>query len=70
MPLWNTEGLLIGGSSWYFKLADLYIEAKEYNKALEFVKKINKLEPSYLNNTEYYLETISKLIAKQKKPNL
>ena len=68
--LWNTEGLFVQGVSWYFKLADLYIEAKEYDKALDFVKKINKLEPSYLNNTEYYLETISKLIAKQKKPNL
>lgn len=68
--LWNTEGLIVRGVSWCFKLADLYIEAKEYDKALDFVKKINKLEPSCLNNTEYYLETISKLIAKQKKPNL
>lgn len=56
--LWNNGGLKFEGSSWGFKLADLYIKAKRFDDALDFVKMIKKKKPTYSEKADLYIKRI------------
>lgn len=58
--IWANGGLLFNGSRWWFELADLYIEAKRFDDAEAFVKKIKKINSTYSDKADYYLNKIKK----------
>ena len=59
--IWNTTGLLFEGSKWLFRLPDLYIKAKEYEKAKFILEKIKeKNDPYYINKVNKYMMKIEK----------
>lgn len=63
--IWNTTGLLFESSTWLFRLPDLYIKAKEYEKAKSIVEKIKeKNDPYYINKVNKYMMKIEKKINK------
>ncbi|MCD7872557.1 MAG: SAP domain-containing protein [Clostridiales bacterium] len=59
--LWKNGGLKFNGVSWCFKLADLYIKAKRYDDALDFVSMIKETKPDYAYKANTYIERINKL---------
>lgn len=58
--LWDNGGLLFKGSRWLFELPDLYIQAKRFDDAELFVKKIKIAKPDYSEKADYYLKKIEK----------
>ncbi len=56
--LWNNGGLLFEGVKWTFRLADLYIKAKQYDDALQFCEMIKHFNPDYQYKAEEYIEKI------------
>ena len=63
--IWNTTGLLFEGSKWLFRLPDLYIKAKEYEKAKSIVEKIKeKNNPCYITKVNKYIMKIEKKLNK------
>lgn len=65
--LWNNGGLKFNGSKWSFKLADLYIKAKRFDDALDFVKMIKKKNPIYSEKANSYIARITALKEKSSK---
>lgn len=68
--LWANGGLKFEGSSWHFKLPDLYIKAKRYDDAHEFVKKLKKTKPTYASKADSYIikiEGLKEKLATKKK---
>lgn len=59
--IWNTTGLLFESATWLFRLPDLYIKAKEYEKAKFIVEKIKE------KNDSYYINKVNKYIMKIEK---
>lgn len=57
--LWENGGLLFNGSRWTFRLADLYIKIKEYDKALRALKRIKG--KTYQDKKQSYIQKIEKL---------
>lgn len=57
--IWASGGLLFNGSKWTFRLPDLYIKIKEYDKALKIVRKIKN--PNYKDKKQSYIDKINKL---------
>ena len=57
--LWNNGGLLFNGSRWAFRLTDLYIKIKEYDKALRALKRIKG--KAYQDKKQSYIQRIEKL---------
>lgn len=63
--IWNTTGLLFESSTWLFRLPDLYIKAKEYEKAKFIVEKIiEKNDPCYITKANKYIMKIEKKLNK------
>lgn len=63
--IWNTTGLLFESSTWLFRLPDLYIKTKEYEKAKSIVEKIKeKNNPCYITKANKYIMKIEKKINK------
>lgn len=63
--IWNTTGLLFESATWLFRLPDLYIKAKEYEKAKFIVEKIKEKNDSYyINKVNKYMMKIEKKINK------
>ena len=56
--IWANGGLKFNGSTWTFKLPDLYIKAKRYEDALAIVMKIKKTTPQYLDKANKYITKI------------
>ena len=56
--IWSSGGLNFFGSNWTFKLAELYIEAKRFDDALNFVKMIKVYRPTYSGRADSYIEKI------------
>lgn len=67
--LWKKGGLKFEGAGWHFELPDLYIKAKRYDDALEFVIKLKRTKPTYAYKSDAYIEKIEKLKAKQADKN-
>ncbi len=65
--LWNNSGLKFEGSRWHFKLADLYIKAKRFDDALDFVKMIKKNKPTYSEKADLYITKITAMKEKSLK---
>lgn len=62
--LWGNGGLLFNGSTWAFRLADLYISLQQYDDAIRAVNMIpNDL---YSEKVDYYIDKINKLKEKRK----
>lgn len=61
--LWANGGLLFRGSHWTFRLADLYIQYKNYPAALRAVQKIRS--PDYAEKKQGYIEKIERQIQKE-----
>lgn len=59
--IWANGGLLFNGNHWAFRLADLYIEAKMYDKAIDFCNKIKDDYPTYNYRANTLIERIEKL---------
>lgn len=57
--LWNNGGLLFNGSRLAFRLTDLYIKIKEYDKALRALKRIKG--KAYQDKKQSYIQRIKKL---------
>lgn len=65
--LWSNEGLLFEGVGWHYELAELYIKAKRYDDARNFVTMIlNSKDSYYRNRGENLLERIERLKKKGK----
>ena len=62
--LWENGGLLFNGSTWAFRLADLYINLQQYDDAIRAVNMISK--DLYSEKADYYINKINKLKAKRK----
>lgn len=62
--LWENGGLLFNGSTWAFRLADLYINLQQYDDAIRAVNMISK--DLYSEKADYYINIINKLKAKAK----
>ena len=62
--IWENGGLLFNGSYWTFRLPDLYIKEKDYDKALCILEKINN--PHYEDKKISYIKKIEKLKKKNK----
>lgn len=62
--LWINEGLKFEGAKWLFELPDLYIKAKRYDDALEFVLKLKKQKPTYSYKSDVYIKKIEELKVK------
>lgn len=63
--IWNTTGLLFESATWLFRLLDLYIKAKEYEKAKFILEKIKeKNDPYYINKVNKYIMKIEKKLNK------
>lgn len=58
--VWANGGLIFEGAGWHFELPDLYIKAKRYDDALDFVNKLKKDKPTYAYKAESYIEKIKK----------
>lgn len=56
--IWASGGLKFNGSHWTFRLPDLYIKTKRYDKALSILNKIKN--PAYSDKVKKYRERISK----------
>lgn len=54
--IWDKGGLLFNGSKWTFRLPDLYIKTKQYEKALSILKKIK--DPQYADKKSKYIAKI------------
>lgn len=63
--LWSNGGLKFEGAGWHFELPDLYIKAKRYDDALDFVLKIKKQKPTYAYKSDTYIKRIEELKVKQ-----
>lgn len=53
--LWEHGGLKFEGLRWHFRLADLYIKKKEYDKAMEYCKMIKKEKSAYADRADGYI---------------
>lgn len=62
--LWENGGLLFNGSTWAFRLADLYINLQQYDDAIRAVNMISR--DLYSEKVDYYINKINKLKAKAK----
>lgn len=62
--LWSNGGLKFDGAKWLFELPDLYIKAKRYDDALEFVLKLKKQKPTYAYKSDVYIKKIEELKVK------
>lgn len=62
-------GLTFEGVKWHFTLADLYIKAKRYNDALNFVKQLKRKKKNYSENADKYIARIEGIIEKQNSKN-
>ena len=67
--LWEHGGLTFEGVKWHFTLADLYIKAKRYDDALNFVKQLKRKKKNYSENADKYIARIEGLIEKQNSKN-
>lgn len=67
--LWSNGGLFFEGSKWHFELPDLYIKAKRYDDALNFVEKLKRSKPIYADKADAYATKIIALNKKQLKKN-
>lgn len=63
--IWANGGLKFNGSTWTFKLPDLYIKAKRYEDALAIVMKIKKTTPEYLDKANKYITKIEERKTKE-----
>lgn len=63
--LWANGGLKFEGAGWHFELPDLYIKAKRYDDALDFVLKLKKQKPAYAYKSDAYVKKIEELKAKK-----
>lgn len=63
--VWANGGLKFEGAGWHFELPDLYIKAKRYDDALDFVLKLKKQKPTYAYKSDAYVKKIEELKAKQ-----
>lgn len=63
--LWANGGLIFCGVRWHFELADLYIKAKRYDDAMNFVLRLKKINEAYVHKADIYIERITKLKTKQ-----
>lgn len=61
--LWANGGLLFRGSNWTFRLADLYVQCKNYQAALRAVQKIRSSD--YAEKKQGYIEKIERKIQKE-----
>ena len=61
--LWANGGLLFRGSHWTFRLADLYVQCKNYQAALRAVQKIRSSD--YSEKKQGYIEKIERQIQKE-----
>lgn len=57
--IWQNGGLKFNGSRWYFRIIELYISNKDYDKALKQLDKMNK--PEYADRKKVFVEKINKL---------
>lgn len=57
--LWTNGGLIFNGVQWHFELADLYIKAKRYDDALDFVTMIRNRKPEYADKSDVYTAKIT-----------
>lgn len=57
--IWDSGGLLFNGSRWAFRLSDLLINQKDYDKALKYLKKIKN--PIYKDKKESYIRKVRML---------
>ncbi len=69
--IWENGGLKFEGVGWHFELPDLYIKAKRYDDALDFVTKLKQQKPNYAYKADIYIKRIEELkdkqVAKKKK---
>ncbi|MGL5950449.1 MAG: hypothetical protein ACRCZH_03425 [Cetobacterium sp.] len=63
--IWANGGLKFNGSTWTFKLPDLYIKAKRYEDALAIVMKIKKTTPQYIDKANKYITKIEERKTKE-----
>lgn len=56
--VWANGGLKFEGAKWHFELPDLYIKAKRYDDALDFVIRIKKTKPLYAEKANAYIQKI------------
>lgn len=68
--VWANGGLKFEGAGWHFELPDLYIKAKRYNDALDFVLKLKKQKPTYAYKSDAYVKKIEELKAKQSRQKM
>lgn len=65
--LWAQDGLLFEGVKWHYELAELYIKAKRYDDAINFITRIlNTKDEYYRSRGESMLEQIERLKRKGK----
>lgn len=65
--IWNGEGLLYEKSKWDFRLADLYIEEKRYDDAINFCEFMKAKNPNNENKADEYIDKINIMKAKERK---
>ena len=62
--IWVSEGLKFNSSRWIFRLPDLYIKTKQYERALNLVYKIKNSQEVYSNKADDYILKIENLKSK------
>ena len=65
--IWANGGLKFEGSHWYFRLPDLYIEAKRFDDALVIVQRIKKTKKNYTDKADSYITKIEERKTKAQK---
>lgn len=63
--LWANGGLIFEGVRWHFELPDLYIKAKRYDDALDFVLNLKNKKPIYAYKSDIYVNKIENIKSKQ-----
>lgn len=59
--IWSKDGLLFQGSVWHFKLANLYVESKQYDKAINFLNELIIKKPEYYDKSQSFIQKIIQL---------
>lgn len=62
--LWAKGGLKFNGVKWTFRLVDLYVKEKRYDKAWKILSNFTITKPDYITNTRKWQ---IKIIKKEKK---
>ncbi|MBZ5944173.1 hypothetical protein KII92_04305 [Leuconostoc gelidum subsp. gasicomitatum] len=64
--IWSKDGLLFQGAVWHFKLANLYVESKQYDKAINFLNELIIKKPEYYDKSQSFIQKIIQLQNKKK----